>query len=225
MPTLYLPKSVLCYVTDRRSLAPQPTAGQATFASLLETISAAATAGVDWIQIREKDLEARELAELSALAVRACRGTTARVIVNDRLDVAFAAPAGGAHLGESSLPVAEARRLIEARRKTREGEFLVGVSCHSTVSARTAAEGGADYIFFGPIFPTPAKAAFGAPQGLARLAEVCRAVHVPVLAIGGITAENAAACWECGAAGIAAIRLFQESAQLATSIAQLRALR
>jgi thiamine-phosphate pyrophosphorylase len=101
-------------------------------------------------------------------------------------------------------------------------DFLVGVSCHSQEAAKSAEDGGADYIFFGPVFTTPSKAAYGAPQGLARLAEVCRSVSLPVLAIGGIALENATSCLAAGAAGIAAIRLFQDAYDLASLVKTLR---
>jgi thiamine-phosphate pyrophosphorylase len=102
------------------------------------------------------------------------------------------------------------------------GDFLFGVSCHSLEAAQVAESFGANYIFFGPVFATPSKAAFGAPQGLDRLAEVCRAVAIPVIAIGGITLQNAASCIHAGAAGLAAIRLFQEAHLPATIIESLR---
>jgi thiamine-phosphate pyrophosphorylase len=143
-----------------------------------------------------------------------------RILVNDRVDVALTEGAGGVHLGENSLPVADARRLIEARQPRQD--FLIGVSCHSLESARVAGDDGADYIFFGPVFATPAKAVFGEPQGLTRLAQACRSVSVPVLAIGGVTLENAAACMASGAAGIAAIRLFQESIDPTAVVSALR---
>jgi thiamine-phosphate pyrophosphorylase len=91
-------------------------------------------------------------------------------------------------------------------------------------AARSAASGGADYLFFGPIFSTPSKAAFGAPQGLERFAEVCRAVSIPVLAIGGITLANASACLAAGASGIAAIRLFQDARDMSSLVQFLRKL-
>jgi thiamine-phosphate pyrophosphorylase len=188
--------------------------------SLRESIRLAIAAGAGWIQIREKDLEARPLVELARFAVAETRATSARVLVNDRLDVALAANAAGVHLGEKSLPL---EAVIEWRRSAGRMDFLVGVSCHSLESARAAERGGADYIFFGPVFATPSKAAFGAPQGIERLCEVCAAVEIPVLAIGGVNLENARACVAAGAAGIAAIRLFQDSADSAELAAQLKA--
>lgn len=215
---------ILCYVTDRRSL---PSATEPdVLPSLVGRVEAIAAAGVDWVQIREKDLSGKELAGLTREAVRrtALRADSthraARIFVNDRVDVALTEGAGGVHLGENSLPVADAKRLVEARSSPRD--FLVGVSCHSLEGAQLAASDGADYLFFGPIFDTPAKVDFGEPQGLTRLAQACRSVSVPVLAIGGVTLENAAACVAAGAAGIAAIRLFQESIDLAAVVGALR---
>jgi thiamine-phosphate pyrophosphorylase len=131
------------------------------------------------------------------------------VLINDRVDVALSRHAGGVHLPETSVPIADARRLSDSH--GHRGDFLIGVSCHSLEAARSAELGGADYIFFGPVFPTPRKAAYGAPQGIERLAEVCRAISVPVLAIGGLSLGNAGSCFAAGASGIAAIRLFQEA--------------
>ena len=189
-------------------------------------IEDAVKAGVDWVQIREKDLPARNLTDLTRAAIaRAAIGANeraaagrARVLVNDRLDVAWAAAAAGVHAGESSLPI---RELAEARRRLGREDFLVGASCHSLKGVVRAAEDGADYVFFGPVFATPSKASFGAPQGLTKLAETCEAVSIPVIAIGGITVENAGACGEAGAAGVAAIRLFQGSADPAEIVGRL----
>ena len=176
---------------------------------LHDSIRRATAAGIDWIQIREKDLDARALVELVRFAVAETRGTSARVFVNDRLDVALAANAEGVHLGENSLPP---EVVTEWRRSAGRMDFRIGVSCHSLESARAAERGGADYIFFGPVFATPSKAAFGAPQGIERLREICGSVKIPVLAIGGVNLENASACLAAGAVGIAAIRLFQDAA-------------
>jgi len=198
-------------VTDRLALADPP--------ALAAVIRGAAQAGADWIQIREKDLDARPLAELVRSALAETRETGARILVNDRLDVALAAGAAGVHLGGASLP---AEIVAEWRRAAHRKLFLIGVSCHSPDAALAAERGGADYVFFGPVFATPSKAAFGPPQGIERLREVCRAVKIPVLAIGGITAENAGRCLEAGAAGIAAIRLFQDSTEVAAAVLHLR---
>jgi thiamine-phosphate pyrophosphorylase len=209
---------VLCYVTDRRALSPQA-AGDAE--PLLRVIRSAIAAGLDWLQLREKDLPAQPLVALAREAVRAARGSATKVLINDRLDVALAAGAAGVHLGRESLPVAEVKRWSAERAPA----LLVGVSCHALAEAAEAERGGADYVIFGPVFATPSKAAFGPPQGVERLSEVCRAVRIPVLAIGGITLENAGECFGAGAAGVAAIRLFQEAADLARVVARLRALR
>ena len=210
-------RPILCYVTDRNSLAAP--AGPAREAALIARIQDAASAGVDWIQVREKNLEGRPLFDLVAAAAAVVRGGAAKLLINDRLDVAWAARAGGVHLGENSLPIGD---VVRAKQWSGEENFLVGSSCHSLEAATHAAREGADYIFFGPVFATPSKTAFGAPQGLARLAEVCRGVAVPVLAIGGITAENAGSCLKAGAVGIAAIRLFQEASDLAALLGKIR---
>ena len=191
-------------------------------------IGAAADAGVDWIQIREKDLSGKDCASLTREALQrvakssARKAVPTRILVNDRLDIALSQRAGGVHLRENSLPLTEVKRLLENRGE--RNDFLIGVSCHSLQAARAAASGGADYLFFGPVFATPSKAAFGVPQGLERLAEICRAVSVPVLAIGGITLENAPDCLAAGASGIAAIRLFQDAPDLFSLVQSLQEL-
>jgi len=215
---------ILCYVTDRRSLPVATTSAEVS--ALLQKIAEVARVGVDWVQIREKDLSARKLTALVQETARCLPaqprkdpGTT-RILINDRVDVALTQSAAGVHLGESCLAVDEVKRLVESRASTRD--FLLGVSCHSLEGAKSAAVDGADYIFFGPVFATPSKAAFGEPQGVKRLAEVCRSVPIPVLAIGGITLENAATCFTAGAAGIAAIRLFQDAPDPAATVEALR---
>ncbi len=220
-------KPLLCYVTDRRGLP--GVAPEAWFSALVQKIEQVASAGVvDWVQIREKDLSARELAALTRQILWSTASSSkrrgVRILVNDRLDVALAEHAGGVHLGEKSLPVQEAKRLVQSSllQGSASGDFLFGVSCHSPEGALAAESSGADYLFFGPIFATPSKSTFGAPQGLDRLAVVCRAVAIPVLAIGGITLENAASCINAGAAGLAAIRLFQEAHHPANILESLR---
>ncbi len=204
---------MLCYVTDRRALGAD--AGDA----LLAMIRRCVAAGVNWVQIREKDLSARGLFELAHAAV-AIAGSSASILVNDRLDVALAAGAAGVHLGNESVPVGEVARWCNSGHAPRG--FLIGRSVHQLAEAVDAECAGADYALFGPVFATPSKLAYGPPQGISRLAEFCRAVRTPVLAIGGVTEENAADCLRAGAAGIAAIRLFQQAADLASSVARLR---
>jgi thiamine-phosphate pyrophosphorylase len=227
---------ILCYVTDRRSLS-----GPATECSvpsgfdveggrLVEKIAAIAATGIDWIQIREKDLPARQLAALTREAMAQIRprgpNRAARVIVNDRLDVAIVEGADGVHLGEASLPVADVVRSVKrADSAIARRTFLIGASCHSLEGAKAAVRDGADYVFFGPVFSTPSKIKFGDPQGLKKLTAICGAVEVPVIAIGGITLENAGECVAAGAAGIAAIRLFQDAGELSQIVSTLKKLR
>jgi thiamine-phosphate pyrophosphorylase len=211
-------------VTDRHILSGVEPADP--LESLLHIISSAAAAGIDWIQIREKDLFGKDCASLTHEALKRAAASSARgansprIFVNDRLDVALAERAGGVHLGERSLAVEEAKRLVDSR--GRGGDFLIGVSTHSLGAARSAARDGADYIFFGPVFATPSKASYGPPQGLERLAEVCHAVSIPVLAIGGITPENTLSCLSAGTAGVAAIRLFQDAPDLKSLVQAMR---
>jgi thiamine-phosphate pyrophosphorylase len=184
-------------------------------------VKAAAALGVDWIQIREKHLSGRELAELTSEALRVAPAPC-RVLINDRLDVACAVGAAGVHLTEQSISVADARKFV--RERGLPASFLVGASTHSLDSARAAADSGANYIIFGPVFSTPSKAAYGPPQGIERLAAICRSASIPVLAIGGITSENVGECIAAGVAGIAAIRIFQDASDLPAVVHQLRQL-
>jgi len=201
---------ILCYVTDRKAFGSDPDA----VAQLLAVIRRSISAGVDWIQIREKVLPGRELISLARETLAASAGTRTRILVNDRLDVALAARATGVHLGGESLPVRAVTAWRDSGSMSAGNDFLVGASCHSLTHAQFAEREGADYAIFGPVFATPSKASFGPPQGITRLREVCGQVHVPVLAIGGVNAENAAECLRAGAAGIAAIRMFQETKSL-----------
>ena len=179
------------------------------------------------MQIREKDLSAKKLCALTVDACSAARNSGTRVIVNDRLDVALAGEAGGVHLGRESLPVREvvAWRAAQIAVRPALKDFLIGASCHSGDEARAAASDGADYIIFGPVFATPSKARFGVPLGIERLREVCSTLQIPVLAIGGINVSNAAECFQAGAAGIAAIRMFQDTTNVNELHQRIEALR
>jgi thiamine-phosphate diphosphorylase len=178
---------IRCYITDRWSLPPG--------VSILDVIL---RSHADWVQIREKDLPARDLFHL----VRAAVSTHARILVNTRMDVALAADAAGVHLPSGSPPP-------DVWRKIAPPGFLIGVSCHSVDDVRTAAQHGADYVVFGPIFTPRSKATDLEPRGLDLLTQAVQAAPIPVLALGGITTENASACIGHGAAGIAAVSLFQ----------------
>lgn len=216
LPPIRSSAPLLCYVTDRSQFSASPY--QQTIL-LREKMRQAASAGVDWIQIREKNLSTGELSDLAQQVIRSA-SSTCRVIINDRLDVACAVGAGGVHLGEKSIPVREARRFADDFGVTED--FLIGASVHSLEAAQKAKQEGANYLIFGPVFATPSKVSYGTPQGLEVLTSVCRGVSIPVLAIGGITAENAPECYACGAAGIAAVRAFQETLEMFTVVGQFR---
>lgn len=204
------PALKLCYITDRRSLAGKP---------LIELVREAAAAGIDLIQVREKDLATRPLVDLVESAVAAARGTPTRIVVNDRLDVALALGAAGIHLGRQSIPAKAAREVVE---RLAWPDFLIGVSCHSLEEAREAESSGASYILLGPIFATPSKVEYGPPLGLEKLREVTARVRTPVLALGGITVERVRSCLEAGASGIAGIALFQAAPSLRERVRDLR---
>jgi len=197
----------LCYITDRRGLAPVP---------LIPHLQAAVRARVDLIQLREKDLATRELAELAGAAVGISRGSATRIVVNDRLDIAMAVGADGIHLGGQSAPPEAVRRQVGTG-------FVVGASCHSLDEALQAEAGGADYLLLGPIFDTPSKRRYGPPLGLDKLSEVAKRTSIPVLALGGITVERVRTCLESGATGLAGIRLFQDCPSVEDRINELRA--
>ncbi len=197
----------LYYITDRTQIKSR---------TLDERITEAIGAGVDWVQIREKDLPARSLLALAkSAAERARRQGHTQVMVNDRLDVALAAEAHGVHLGTRSMPVELVRRLAPRA-------FVVGVSCHSLEESLGAQTAGADYILLGPIFATPSKLHYGQPLGLDKLREVTSQLTVPVFALGGITLDRAVLCLQNGAAGIAGIRIFQDSDSVDELVRELR---
>ena len=210
-PLLYL-------ITNRQTFLHKTEFNQTATQRQLEAIRQAAAAGCQWIQIREKDFGARALAEFTRQAIAVARPFGAKVLVNDRLDVAMATKADGVHLRVSSLPVAEVRRAVK---QTGLQDFLIGVSTHSLSEAKAAEQDGADFIVCGPVFDTPTKREFGEPLGLERFAEICQVANIPVLALGGINLANFRQPLEAGAAGIAAIGLFANPETLSETIAEL----
>lgn len=168
----------------------------------------AAAAGVEAFQVREKDLKARELLELTRAVMGAVRPHGARVLVNGRLDVALAAEADGVHLGGDALHPEAAREM--ANRMGRR-DFLVGVSAHRRAEVARASAGTADFVVFGPIFPSPGKATVGSALGIEALRTICGDGWIPILAIGGMTAANTPGVLAAGASGTACIRAVFEA--------------
>jgi thiamine-phosphate pyrophosphorylase len=179
---------ILCLVTDRRRRSP------------IEQSRHASRAGVDFIQLREPDLEAATLSALAAGMVEAARGGPARIVVNDRMDVALTSGAGGVHLRGDSISPARARDLSPPG-------FLIGRSVRGVEEAVLAARY-ADYLIAGTVFPTASKSGLRDHLGVDGLAAIVKAVAVPVLAIGGVSMERMEAVAGTGAAGVAAISLF-----------------
>lgn len=172
----------------------------------IDALRRAAEAGCPLIQIREKDLTAEELKAFTLRALAAARPFGAKVLVNDRLDVALAAGADGVHLPVASLSVAEARAISDPLGRR---EFLIAASTHSQAEVEKAAAQGADFVVYGPIYDTPSKREFGAPVGVESLAKICAQVETPILGLGGITLGNYREVLQAGAAGVAAIGLFK----------------
>jgi len=207
---------LLYYITDRRALAGTDAEQRA---AVLCRVAEAARAGVDYIQLREKDLAGRELERLAREAVQAVRdnsGTT-RLLINSRGDVAIACGADGVHLASGELAAPEVRALW---RKSAGGEPIIGVSAHSVADVREAKAVGADFAVLAPIFEKVETGSKGI--GIEALREACgRESSFAVLALGGVNLTNAGECLQAGAAGVAGIRLFQTS-NVAEIVRQLR---
>jgi thiamine-phosphate pyrophosphorylase len=207
------------YVTDRVQLAGDEATRRKR---LLEKISEAALAGVDYIQLREKDLPARKLEDLAREAIRILDDAKSKtaLLINSRTDIALSVGADGVHLRSDDISPADVRRICQcdAGAPTR---LTISVSCHSSQDVQQAQWSGASLALFAPVFEKK-DAPNTQSAGLESLRQACN-YKIPVLALGGITLENAAVCLEAGAAGIAAIRLFQEN-DIAGVARRLRAL-
>lgn len=186
MPT---PAFDLYLVTDRTQ-----TRGR----DLLWVLEQALDGGINAIQLREKDLGGRDLLDLAEKTRRLCERYSASLFINDRIDVALAVDAAGVQLGKISLPIETARALLGP-------EKLIGASIHSIEEVGPAEQSGADFLLFGPVYFTPSKAGFGAPQGIAALRKMVETSALPVYGIGGITANNIIDVREAGVRGIALI--------------------
>ena len=202
-----LSKPILCLIT-RGATTETTTPDVSEFQEVLDQVSAATAAGIDLVQIREKRLTARVLFELARHAVEQTKGTSTQILINDRADIAAGACAAGVHLTTQSI---QASRI----RKTFGEGFLIGASTHSIEEAMTARTGGADFAVIGPVFETISKSEYGRPLGLEALAEASRRLApFPLLALGGVSVENAQSCLAAGASGIAGISLFADPANV-----------
>jgi thiamine-phosphate pyrophosphorylase len=221
---------LLYYITDRSQFHGDESGRQHT---LLAKIAEAACARVDYIQLREKDLSTRALAALASAALAAIRdkfATTAanrdpgtRLLINSRTDVAMAVGAAGVHLRADDVTPADVRQCLEAsgHQSLIADDFLIAASCHNAADVARAESEEVDFAIFAPVFGKSGVTKIR-PTGLAALRDACR-VKLPVLALGGVTVENAALCLDAGAAGVAGIRLFQEN-RIEDVVRSLRAL-
>jgi thiamine-phosphate pyrophosphorylase len=214
---------LLYYITDRSQFSGAEAEKRA---QLLDRIASAARWGVDFIQLREKDLPSRELERLARQAVAAVRknGDTTKLLINSRVDIAIAVGADGVHLrsADADISASEARVIFH---KADRPDSVIACSCHSLQEVADAESHGADFAVFGPVLGKGLEQGFG----IDALSEICEreiaaSSRMPVLALGGVTLENAKSCLDSGAAGIAGIRLFQ-SGELGETVAALRRMR
>jgi len=202
---------IVCLVTDRRRLAGRTASVDASLRCLAAQARFAVDAGVDLIQIRERDLDAAHLARIVRALAAIARGTRTRLVVNDRLDVALACGADGVHLRGDSIPTETARRLAPPG-------FVIGRSVRTRDDAQAA---GVDYLIAGSVFPTVSKSGPHRLLGLDGLRGITAVSRVPVLAIGGVTPANAAVVGSAGAAGCAGIGVFMAGANRGDAVAEV----
>jgi thiamine-phosphate pyrophosphorylase len=223
-------RCLLYYITDRSQFRGDESARRS---ALLAKVAEAARAGIDYIQLREKDLSTRELEMLARDALSVVRNSTplrtenrelrTRLLINSRTDVALAAGADGVHLRSDDIAPHEVRQVLDvsAHRPPATDHFLVAASCHTAADVFYAESEKTDFVVFAPVFGKRDTAGTP-PAGIAALREACRA-KIRVLALGGVTIENVASCLNAGAAGVAGIRLFQEN-KIEDVVRTLRAL-
>ena len=216
---------LLYYITDRRQLPGDETTRRR---ALLDKIAEAASCGVDFIQLREKDLAGGELESLARDAIqliRECHGNQqtprTRLLINSRVDVAIACGADGVHLRSNDISTKDVRHIWRSAENSNGSSPLMSVSCHTTAQVARAASDGADLVVFAPVFDKRDMPQT-VPTGLQALRDAC-GHKIPVLALGGVTVDNARSCIAEGAAGIAGIRLFQEQ-EIAETVRRLQAI-
>jgi len=163
------------------------------------------------VQLREKDLDSKDVFEFARNLLEITSKYGSSLLVNERCDISLAAGLQGVHCPEQGFPAGEARRLLGP-------EGLVGVSCHSIESVHRAAESGASFVFFGPVYSTPAKVAYGPPVGLHALRNACTESSLPVFAIGGVTPDRTTECMDAGASGVAVIRFVLANDDIESSV-------
>jgi thiamine-phosphate pyrophosphorylase len=202
MPQL---ESRLFLVTDRHQTKGRP---------LVPLLQRVLTAAAPAIQLRERDLSAKELMTLAREVQAVTASRTSQLLMNDRIDVALALKGVGVHLRSNSLPVSVARQLLGARR-------LLGMSVHAVEEAVQAESQGADYVILGPIYETPSKQMFGPPLGIHTLEKACRLVRIPIVGIGGVTAARACEMRRAGAFGVAVITAILGAADVESATREL----
>jgi thiamine-phosphate pyrophosphorylase len=215
MPPHLQPPITYLITGGKTTAATKPSSSE--FSRLLKLIEAAVAARISLVQIREKDLTAAVVYQLARRAAAITRGSGTGLLINDRADIAAAAGALGVHLSTLSLEAGVIRQSFGA-------DFLIGVSTHSLAEVRQAVAGGADFVVFGPVFDTASKRIYGAPAGLDKLKEISgELLPFPVLALGGVTIENAGDCLRAGATGIAGISIFSEAGDLRSIVRLVQA--
>jgi len=180
----------LYLITDRKLTADRY--------SLIAAVRQVLKGGVKAIQLREKDLDTRQLLKLAYEMRKMTRKYNAKLFINDRIDVALAAGADGVHLTQNSIPAGAVRKVVK-------NKLLIGVSTHSLKEAKEAEKAGADFITLGPVYRTPSKLKYGKPLGLDKLEEVSSKIKIPVFALGGIKSHRVKAVIKAGAYGVAMI--------------------
>ena len=211
---------LLYYITDRTQF---PGAESERVDRLLNKIAEAAHAGVDYVQLREKDLPTRELESLAQEAAQAIRDSRSRtrLLINSRTDIAIAAQADGVHLTSNDISPVDVRKIWHAAHGQDEPVIVIGVSCHNETEVIEAKRAAADFVVFGPVFEKRAAGELSrAGTGMDQLRKACQH-QIPVIALGGVTQDNARSCVEAGASGVAGVRLFQEG-DVSRTVAKLR---